>query len=136
MERLNECLQLSLVEKLNLIEQKHHPAAAFSGCLAHREEHVGEVQCKVGVVGEALGGLDIQTSGPRAGRVDADSERRQDCRRMLEEVGPLRLRRQLEQRRAQPRRHVTPEVSLVVLPDFEFHDDPLARDGLRPELSQ
>ena len=55
---------------------------------------------------------------------------------MLEPVRPARLRRELQQRGSQPRRHVPTEVVFVVLADLNLDDDPVVHKSLRPELPQ
>ena len=59
MQRLDEGLELLLVEELDLIEEQDDSLVLLTSCLPQREKDVGEVLGEVRVVCIAFGRLDV-----------------------------------------------------------------------------
>ena len=130
-------LELGPAEELDLVEQQHEPRGRLTPRrLANREQHIGEVEREVVVVGDAVGRFDVEAGVPRAVLVDLEREGSQHRRRAPHALTPLRLGRQLEQGGAQPQAEVASELLVVVLAHLELEDHPIGALGLGAELPE
>jgi len=95
-DRLDYCLQLTLVKELDLSEQEHHALVLGVRRFPYSNHEVGHVQTQVAVIGYAFDSIDVEPDAPRALRVNLYGKRLEHAGCSLHPVGPLCLRRELE----------------------------------------